>query len=224
MKSRYLFYAILILTLAVSCDKTDIDPAAVVDLGYSYYPNDSGLYKIFEVEEIQYNDFQQTIDTVNYQIMEVIASSFIDLEGREARRVERYRLRNGTWQKFDVYQSIKTNLRVEEVDDNLRTVKLVFPIDEGIIWNGNAFNNQGDHHYEVLSEIEDTAINSINITSMLTIENLRDENILERHVQIEKYGKNLGLIHRYFVNLNLQKDSGIIRKTWIKEAGQYFSF
>jgi|TARA_B110000503_G_C6925488_1_gene320521 hypothetical protein len=37
----------------VSCDKKDIDPSSIVDLGYSYYPNGSGLYKSFEVDDFQ---------------------------------------------------------------------------------------------------------------------------------------------------------------------------
>ena len=197
----------------------------LIDLGYEYYPNNEDYYRLYEVKDIIYNDFAQTIDTITYEVVEVFTNTFNDLEGRESRELHRYEKRNGTnWVLKDVWTSTKTQTRVEQVEENQRVVKLTFPVKEGNDWNGYAFADLPDEDFEVLSLKSDTVVNGISINEFIEVLNYEDENILERRIKKEKYGKTFGLIHLYLVDLDLQKDSGIIRNMWIKDTGFNFSF
>lgn len=202
-----------------------MDAPTLIDLGYEYYPNNEDYYRLYEVKDIIYNDFAQTIDTITYEVVEVFTNTFNDLEGRESRELHRYEKRNGTnWVLKDVWTSTKTQTRVEQVEENQRVVKLTFPVRAGNEWNGYAFADLPDEDFEVLSLKSDTVVNGISINEFIEVLNYEDENILERRIKKEKYGKTLGLIHLYLVDLDLQKDSGIIRNMWIKDTGFNFSF
>lgn len=220
---KNLTYIFLFSLVVLSCNKKPllVEP----DFGYDYYPNDSSYYRLYEVQDILYNDFQQTIDTVNYQMVEIFEKSFSDLENRDSKILHRYtKTSNSNWQLRDVWQSTKTTTRVEQVEENVRTVKLIFPIKVGSNWNGYAFADLGEETFEIASKVTDTIINQIDINELITVTHYNNTNFIEKQIELEKYGKEIGLVHRYYVNLNLQKDSGIIRSTWIKDFGFNFQF
>lgn len=220
---KKIIYILFIIIISASCNKTNNNPQ--IDFGYDYYPNDSSYFRLYEVEDILYNDFQQTTDTINYQMVEVFDRNFKDLEGRDSQELKRFRQNpNGTWTLLDVWQATKTDTRVEQVEENIRIIKLIFPVKVGNNWNGYAFAGIDDESFEVESKVQDTVINDINIEELVTVTHYNNKNFIEQQTELEKFGKGIGMVHRYYVNLNLQKDSGIIRSVWIKDFGTNFPF
>lgn len=211
---------VFLLMLLMGCKK---DPEVTnIDLGYDFFPVDSGLYRLYEVEDIVYDDFNQTIDTNTYEIMEVFSRKLLDLEGNKSFELKRYKRLNESfsWQLLDVWQTTPLATRVEQVEENLRLIKLIFPVAVGADWDGNAFNSLNEEEFEVVSYNADTAIKELNGLSVVRVNHYNEANIIEEKASYERYAKGVGMVNKFFKYLDLQKDSGLIRTLWIKEYGR----
>jgi len=69
---RKLYFVLACIAIA-SCKKDETVP----DLGYGYYPAAIGTYVVYDVDSFVYNDFTHKIDTFQFQVKEIIDSSFI---------------------------------------------------------------------------------------------------------------------------------------------------
>ena len=112
-------------------------------------------------------------------MVEIFEKSFSDLENRDSKILHRYtKTSNSNWQLRDVWQSTKTTTRVEQVEENVRTVKLIFPIKVGSNWNGYPFADLGEETFEIASKVTDTIINQIDINELIKIkETCLDHNL-----------------------------------------------
>jgi hypothetical protein len=135
----YLFLFIF-LSLA-SCNKDDPDDITI-EMGYEYYPVSLGSWYIYSVDSTVYDDFNNTIYTISYQIKEVYADTFIDLEGRLSYNIDRYKRDNDStdWIKTDVWYETITEYKVEKVEEDVRYEPLVFPVKNDAEWDLNSFN------------------------------------------------------------------------------------
>ena len=81
----FLFAASLLLA---SCKKET--ETVNFDLGYNYFPDDSGSFVIYKVDSVLYNNFNpaQLKRYSSYYLKEIINEQFIDNLGRTAKRVE----------------------------------------------------------------------------------------------------------------------------------------
>lgn len=202
----------LILLFSASCKKESSFP---VELKYAYFPTDSSHWVIYDVDSVFFDDFFDPvkIDSSQYQIKEVIESEFIDNEGRPTQRIERYKRRNDTqqWKIHNVWYSNRTSTTAERVEDNLRFIKLVFPLSEGTSWNGNVYvdlNDQLEFYenqvYEVTSLDDAATIGPFSFDSTVTITHIDDENLIEKKLSREVYAKNVGLVSKETLFLKKQ--------------------
>ena len=104
-----------------------------------------GDWIIYDIDSVYYDDFFEPtkIDSINYQIKEVVADTFRDLTGNLTYRIERFR-RNDTsqnWKLYNVWSVNKFERLVERTEQNLRYIKMIFPIDENKTWKGNTYIN-----------------------------------------------------------------------------------
>jgi hypothetical protein len=105
-----------------------------------------GKYWIYDVDSIVYNFIvpsTQQIDTFHYQLLESITDTFYDNQNRLNYRLElstRIDTGNNTpWTFWKVWYCYKSARTFERQEDDLRFMKLVFPIQSDIAWNGNIF-------------------------------------------------------------------------------------
>jgi hypothetical protein len=121
----FIVFAIFIF----SCKKDK--EVIVIDLGYNYFPDKKGTYVIYQVDSLFYNDFTSTIDTFQFQIKEKITENFNDLSNRVTQKIERFYRQNSTqdWLIKDVWFANRTSNTAEKVEENIRFVKIVFPLD-----------------------------------------------------------------------------------------------
>ncbi|MGD1844835.1 MAG: hypothetical protein ACFB10_05520 [Salibacteraceae bacterium] len=124
---------------AIACKDKSGEPE---DLGYDYFPVETGHWVEYKVDSIVYDPFNQSIDTFQFFLREEIAGEFQDLEGRSTLRIERFKRENDTlaWRLIDVWTANRTSTTAERVEENERIVKLSFPVRLNQQWNGNAFN------------------------------------------------------------------------------------
>lgn len=189
-----------------SCKK---DPPPTVDLGMSYFPVNIGHYVVYNVDSTVYDDFDHDTDIYRYQIKEIIESEFTDNEGRPALRIERWiKNYNDTvpysampWTLSRVWYAVRTLTQAERVEENVRYIRLVFPVKENTTWNGNAQNTIGAWDYEYENVDEPFHTFSMHFDSALTVAQKNDVNLLEHRFYEEHYARNVGLVEKTVIDV-----------------------
>lgn len=188
-----------------SCKKDD--PA--VDLGVTYFPDNVGHYVVYEVDSTVYDDFNHDTDIYRYQVKELIQSEFTDNEGRRALRIERWiKNYNDTipyssmpWTLSRVWYAVRTLTQAERVEENIRYIRLVFPVKENTTWNGNAQNTIGEWDYEYENVDEAFHAGNMHFDSTLTVIQKNEINLLEHRYYRERYARHIGLIEKSVIDV-----------------------
>lgn len=230
-QAKWVILSILSISFIYSCKKSSIPP---VDIDQSYFPLITGKYIIYDVDSLGFNNFYPAndsnySDTSRFQIKEEIDSVFIDNTGNQAYKIIRSRRpnENSSWIVTDVWSANLTDYTAEKVEENLRFIKLYFPILPGREWFGNAYIETDSVFewmegwiYEYTSVHEPLTLNNLSFDSTLTVTQLDDQNVIERNVFIEKYARNVGLIYKFEERLETQPSQpqdGYIITTTIRE-------
>jgi hypothetical protein len=214
-KLTYLFAGILLFIFYYSCKK---DTTKTIDFKYGYFPIDTGHYVIYNVDSITYNSFYNPvrIDTVQFQIKEVIQTIFPDNTGYPTCRIEGYRRSNSNaqWgaQPYYVWTSDRYTTTAQKTENNLRFIKLIFPPTLNTSWAGNSYIDCVDtsaflagwtytyQNIDVPLNIT-TSSGTLSFDSSLTIIQVADSNLISKLYSVEKYAKNAGLVYKQLVNL-----------------------
>ena len=166
------FIFFIVSSALFSCKK---EKPEETDLGYSYFPEQVGSFVVYDVDSLFYNDFTNRVDTFKFQLKEKIQSVFLDNENRTTLRVERYVKKYDAtkpysqipWKLRNVWASNLTKTTAERVEENIRYVKLIFPVSTSQLWNGNAQNVLApwDYSYDrhSISAQWDTRLSSSNM-------------------------------------------------------------
>ena len=197
MKNKIFF---LILIINLSCDPVEYSE---VKSYQDYFPIEIQKEKKFLVTNIIHNSFGK--DTSSYYLKEIITESFIDLEGDTAYRIQRY-WRTDTTQTYeikDVWVVKKSENSIQQLEENIRFTKLIFPINKNSFWNGNAFNNLGYQEYSVQSIHTDFNLNNLTFDSCVSINQNYKSNLLEYENSQEIYSLGLGLVFKEEIVLQI---------------------
>jgi len=241
-------YAFLILiTGTLFCCSADYeDPLDESTYGYDYFPLSNGDTRIYQVDSIQFDLDDRgipTFDSSRYFIREVVVERFENDLGETVYRVEKYRTESlqEPWLIDGVLTMSRNARQAFYREDNLRFINLVFPIEEGVTWDGNA-HIRSDMNVFVRGEsiqmfanwvyriasvglAETIGVNTYQ--EVVTIQQADVENAIERRFSQEKYAKDIGLIYREREILDsyckYTGDLGpCIGKTWFEKAGRGF--
>jgi hypothetical protein len=194
-----------------SCKK-DENPSP--DMGYNYFPDKVGSYTVYNVDSFYYDDFSSpvTIDTFKFQLKEKIQSSYPDNQNRTTLRLERY-IRNYNpaipysslpWILKDVWAANRTTTTAEKVEENVRYVKLAFPVKEGQTWNGNAQNTNPEWDYTYQFFDQKRTIGGITFDSVLQVNQIVYQDLIQQRHYIEKYARNVGLVYKQVIDVESQ--------------------
>jgi hypothetical protein len=218
MNKHFKQYSVLQAIIMIACSllifacKKDKE-VVNVDLGYNYFPSKKGTYVIYQVDSFFYNDFTFTIDTFQFQIKEKITENFDDLSKRSTQRIERFYRQNSSqdWLIKDVWFANRTSNTAEKVEENIRFVKIVFPLKKDLSWDGNRFNNLGEQNYSLTKINEAFKLGSLSFDSTIYISQAADSNLIEKKLAYEIYAKNVGLVFKK--NLNITDKNSVINYT-----------
>lgn len=204
---KLIVLCILLTIINISCKKdADIKP---LDIGYEYYPDKAGKYIIYDVDSIVMNTFTTQVDTFKFQLKEVIESVYTDNSGRPTMRLERYRKNyNKTtpydqlpWVITDVWSANRTATSVERLEENIRYVRLIFPIEKNKTWKGNIYNSLSEWNYKYTEINKATTIGGLPFDSTLTVIQINEENLIEKQYYREIYAKNVGLVYKQIIDV-----------------------
>jgi hypothetical protein len=206
IKYSFLVFGLLLI---ISCKKESVKAP---DAGYGYFPSKVGTWIIYDVDSTVYPD--NGADTVfyKYQLKEIIESVFTDNEGRQALRIERYKrnYQQGVpydsipWTLTDVWSANKTPTKLEMVEENIRYIKLVFPVKIFNTWNGNAQNafDEWIYKYSDMDKPRNTGTLSFDSTALVVQKDL--ENPIEKQYYIEVYARNVGMVSKKIIDVKSQ--------------------
>jgi hypothetical protein len=197
---------------SISCKKSTY-PSPAED--YSYFPLASGKYIIYDVDSIGYSNFDlaHPVDTSYYQIREEVDSPFVDNEGNSAFKIIRSKRKdeNSPWTITDIWSASLSENTAERVEENLRYIKLDFPVLNGKQWYGNihiqtdgslSFLDGWRYEYSAIHQPLD--LNSHSYDSTITVTQQSDSNAIQQYIYIEKYANHVGMIYKYEDSLSTQ--------------------
>ena len=194
---NYLIVISLVTVFISSCKKNEDQPT--VYLGYDYFPVDVGRVMYYDADSIITDEFNNgTTTTHHFQIKEVIESTYADNEGRPTQRIERYvrDSSNAPWNIFKVWSATLTNTRAERFEDNVRYVKLVFPVKADIHWNGNSLNTNDVLDYQYTDVHSAITFNNRSYDSVLTVLQEQEDDLINHRYFMEQYATQVGMIYK----------------------------
>ena len=212
--SRLSYYTLVLLTSALlfsSCDKEKNAPKP--DMALNYFPLKVDQINIYNVDSTVYNDFNNSTTLFQFQLKDIVVGKFKDAEGYEAYRIERY-TKTSTEDWF--FQKLITrrilNSRAEEVIDNKRYVRLVFPPSQQSAWNGNLYNDLDVWKHEITAIDAPLTVGTNQLDSTLSITQHNEINLIREDVYLETYAKNVGLVIKEVKAYDKDISSGRIRR------------
>ncbi|MBI1193033.1 MAG: hypothetical protein GC205_07660 [Bacteroidetes bacterium] len=186
-----------------------------------YFPLESGRVWEYQLDSILYRETVPN-DTQRWFIRQELGQEYTDLEGRPSFPVLTYRRRSAA----DAWRYHQTGIariwqnRAEWVENNLRSIKLVFPVQESSDWQGHLFfsdleniptveacNNLA-YLYDWTYAYQDlhlpTTLGALSFDSTLTVNQIGEQNLIEYNAASERYATGVGLVWRKFEHLTTQ--------------------
>jgi len=200
MTFRNLILTALALTALFSCKKSD---PAEIDLGYTFFPNTARAFIIYRVDSTSYGISEEEFQ---FQIKELLANEFVDGQGDAAILVERYKRLNSSeeWVLQNVWVQKRTPTAAERVEDNVRYVKMAFPVVEAKTWNGNAYNTLGEWEYTFENVDKPTELGIQVFSKTVKVNQRNNVNLVDQEIAYEIYARNVGMVYKRFTDLNTQ--------------------
>lgn len=206
---KYLI-AIFFLVFLFSCKK---DSSSVsLDAGKDYFPIKVGNYIVYDVDSTVYDEITHIPTTYKYRLKVAITQSFTNDEGTASYRLERYiKWFDSTktydqipWQIQHVWTVIPYPNSIEKTEENIRYVKLIFPVKQNAQWNGNAKNTLGEKKYTYEYVDNPEYINNLYFEKVLKVKQYEYRSLIQYIYESEKYAKGIGLVYKEMINLESQ--------------------
>lgn len=207
---------LLVLLSVLSCKK-ETEMLDESTFGYDFFPVATGKSWTYASDSIIYDNGGAKRDTFRSFIREEIGEKFLDEEGHPVFKVYRFfrRNQNDAWTRINTWTTEVDSARAIRTEENLKFVKLVFPVKKGLRWDGNVFIDE-DLRIEVAGEsiepyknwkhrMEETdevyTYKGAGIPS-IRVNLVDDSSIIDRRKVTEYYGKGLGLVRKEMMILD----------------------
>ncbi len=228
---------LLLVVLSACNDQEQVLDDFELDLGKEYFPLKVGQFAIYQVDSIIFDPVgENKIDTISLQVKEEIVSSYQAPDKETIFIMERYERKDVSenWRITNVWSVYFVNNTLIRVEDNLRFVKLIFPVIPKKTWNPNA-NFDDDININVAGEtlkmfkdwvssiekIEDElTINELIFKDVVKISTVNNENLIEYRYGIERYAQDIGLIYKELWILDTQRIDPML--PWEEKAEKGF--
>lgn len=198
MKSKYLIsFAFVVMLFLANCKKENTAPNSI---DYSYFPLTINSEIEYKVTKIKIDAPVNVYDTQVYYLKERIDSFYFDETGNKIYRIERYKRNDNlsNWEISDAWMAQIVNNQAHKVEENIRYVKMVFPLKLNLKWDGNAHNTLEKQIYNV--EKLDESWKLYDSTCLIVQQN--KESLIDKYYQSERYAKNVGLVEKVAINIS----------------------
>ncbi len=219
MKNLFVF-ALLVLSILTIYSCSDKTEDFEVDYGYEYFPISIGKTAVYQVDSVIYSKFNDTVYRETSQIREEIVKKDTDLQGRDRYHIhlsERTNF-NQSWTSVSpkTWYAVMNESSVERVEENLRFVKMLFPVNTSTTWLGNdqietsnedfEFYEGWEYEYQNIGEPftipnGETFENTITVFHYDSDLEFNPPDISKKIYSIEVYAKDVGLVYAQLMNL-----------------------
>jgi len=188
-------------------------------------PLQVGKYVTYRMDSLTFYYYGQNDTITSYLAKDSVEGFSTDNLGRQAWRVVRYLNDTsgmGPWTPTETYEVTPTTTSVEVLENNLRFVKLVSPINEGNNWNGNSYLPKDPYHalflfsftdninpstwsftyqqvnkpYTVKNKSYDSTLTVLEVSDSSNVPIFDPSRVAAKTYWTETYAKNIGLIYR----------------------------
>ncbi|MBK7384779.1 MAG: hypothetical protein IPI81_15825 [Flavobacteriales bacterium] len=210
MPLRFLLLIMGVALLGAACNK---DQAEGEDLGYGYFPRKVGAWIEYQVDSMWRDDQAGVRDSVSYRLKEKVVEAYYDPAGRLSWRIHRFILNaNDEWVIRDVWTSTSDNFYAEVAEENVRRLKLSFPVRSGRKWDLNVYNSEAELEVAYREVGQAWAGPVITFPRTVLIKNTVGPNFIIKRNHEERYALDIGLVSRYWEEMESQPDTaGILR-------------
>jgi len=133
--------------LTHSCKKNEVLEADQ-SADFSFFPTQPGYWTEYEVDSIvhydsdDFSDMDTAIGSFHFFIREEFDTPYIDGENQTTAVINRYRRLSDSlpWTYMNKWTANVNPHSAQKVEDNVRFVRLSFPIVSSASWNGNSYN------------------------------------------------------------------------------------
>jgi len=217
-----------------SCGST-LDSYQNSDTGAEYFPLEIGNTWIYSVDSIVYDLDGTVVDTIHDIVKEKITNTFTDEEGIKTFVLERSSQKDADWVVRDIWSASLNKTQAIRTEDNLRFIKMSFPVNKNKSWDGNAYIDTQNQIVKIAGEsikmyeqwyyryldidIEET-IGENTYDNVVVVQQVDKETKLEKRYSEEKYAKNIGLVYKKMIILNTQNNNETV--PWAQKAEEGF--
>ena len=188
-------YILALGILFSACDQEKETP--IVDLEQDYQPLSIGNFWVYEVDEtIYFGENDSETDAFFY--LDRVRSTYLNAENEVVYIVERSKSQDRQeWVIALEYTMIYRDRLLLRTIQNAQLAALVFPPVVGRMWNGKAFQADGEDEFEI-DQFDTVVLPDNEEVSGIRVnqENL-DDQITIRDIRYEIFGKGVGLIEKY---------------------------
>jgi hypothetical protein len=219
MKSRRGFLLFTLVVAISSCKKTVSNPGN--PLTNYFLSLQVGKYATYRLDSLNFYFYGQLDTITSYLAKDSVEKSFVDGSGHTAWLVTRYLsdTTGSAWAPSLTYTVTPSAQNIEVTENNLRYIKLAYPMDEGFSWTGNTYLPYNPFQdYFVFSDVNNLDLSGWNYTwqqvnkpfqlasgvtcdSTATVLQINDSTNLpifaSRTWWTETYAKHIGLIYRH---------------------------
>ena len=224
MKLRPVFLILLCLVIVVtSCKKTIHLPAT--SLTDYFLTLQAGKYATYRLDSLNFYYYGQLDTVTSYLAKDSVESSFVDGSGNTAWYVTRYLsdTTGSSWYATETYTVTPSQQKIEMTEENLRFIKLAFPMQEAFSWTGNTylpyapyqdfFDYSDDSHltlgnwnytyhsvnkpYTLGSQSWDSTLTVLQENDSINVPILDPNSFASRTYWSETYAKHIGLVYRH---------------------------
>jgi len=164
-------------------------------VGQDYFPIEVGLYRIYDMQDTMY--LLAGPDIRHYQLRERVIDSVIISSSETSYTLERS-VRDDEFQRWQV-DSIWTArinpFRAVSTENNLSFVKLTFPIENNMEWDGNVLNSRPIENYKFNNSLLDTILFDQTYNQLWTVtQSEKRQDFLGKDIRYEIYSRDIGLL------------------------------
>ncbi len=189
---------VLLALLVQACSKRE--SAKPADPGYEYFPDRVGAWVEYQVDSAWRDDTFNVDETKSYRLRQVVASHYTDPGGRPSMRIERFILQpDGEWQIRDVWTATRTTTGLEMTEEDIRRLKISFPVREGRTWDTNSLSPEPELLVAARDVDEPYQLSGHNFEKTMAVRTTVPPNfVLTRDLE-ERYALGVGMIeHHWF--------------------------
>jgi hypothetical protein len=174
------------------------------ELDREYFPVKVGNYWIYDVSESTFTNqyVEEPVDSITYQVRERIDTVFRDQTGELTYKLIRSRRNDASqaWGNDSIVLIQKSNLDLRYTRDNLKTVRLVFPVRENKTWNGNAFNFREPGEYTYTQVGQPYTLDDSTYQNTVRVVQDYSDNLVEFDDSHEVFALGVGMVYKRIID------------------------